>query len=385
MRSVIDNLLKIGRTLRHQATIVLVGLGLLLIGLAGCSVQNSSRTIRVTATPSATSILKSAGSEIAALATRPGGEVLARITRAPDNAYLETLTPIPTITDQPTVFLTSTPTLPPTATLPPTETSTPTSSPTAGPTSTPTATPTSPLPDLPELLIPPTISQTIRVPILMYHYVSTPPEDADKYRINLSVEPETFRAQMSWLKERGYRSTDLYEIIEILATGGEPPEKVVVITFDDGYLDNYEYAYPILEEFGYKGTFFIPTEFIDFGYDGYMTWDMIEEMAAKGHRFESHTKSHPDLAILERNDHVWQILGSQETLAAHIGYKPRFFAYPSGSYSDLTLEMVESLNIWAAVTTQGGLWRGFHDRYEWKRTRVSYGTTLKDFERVFID
>lgn len=217
----------------------------------------------------------------------------------------------------------------------------------------------------------------------MYHYVSTPPEDADKYRINLSVEPDRFRAQLQWLKDQGYETVDLYDVIEVLANSGDPLEKAVVITFDDAYIDNYEIAYPILEEFGYKGTFFVPTEFIDFGYEGYMTWAMIEEMAAAGHRFESHTKSHPDLSIMKRNDHVWQILGSQETLAAHVGYKPRFLAYPSGRYSDLTLEMVEKLSLWGAVTTQGGTWRGFHDRYEWKRTRVSFGTTLEDFETVF--
>ena len=369
----------------------LIGLGLFvtLVGVVGCSVQANTQPNQLPADPPPTNVLKNIAATVAAIPTRPGGEILARITRGPDNAYLETLTPIPTITSMGGIELSETTvamleeTLEAEETLLPTQTSTPPPTNTAIPTLAPNVTPTAPLPPLPEVLSPPLISQTIKVPILMYHYVSTPPEDANKYRVNLSVEPETFRAQMQWLKDRGYRTIDLYDVMEVLATGAEPPEKVVVLTFDDGYLDNYENAYPILEEFGFEGTFFIPTEFIDFGYEGYMTWEMIEEMAADGHRFESHTKNHPDLALLKRNDHVWQILGSQETLAAHLGYKPRFFSYPSGSYSDLTLEMVESLSIWAAVTTQGGTWRGFHDRYEWKRTRVSYGTTLGDFEKVF--
>jgi peptidoglycan/xylan/chitin deacetylase (PgdA/CDA1 family) len=349
-----------------------------LIALASCNVQTDTEINRSPITATSTSVLKEIAEKIPAISTRPGGEVLARITRGPDTAYLETLTPIPTITSSPTqqgIVGTETGTSAATATS--------TLTPTHLPTNTPTATPTAPLPPLPEVLVPSTISQTIKVPILMYHYVSSPPENADQYRVDLSVEPETFRAQLSWLKEHGYYTIDLYDVIEVLVTGDEPPEKAVVLTFDDGYIDNYEYAYPILEEFGFTGTFFIATEFIDFEYKGYMTWEMIEEMAAKGHRFESHTKSHPDLSILKRNGHVWQILGSQETLAAHIGYKPRFIAYPSGQYSDLTLEMVESLSLWAAVTTQGGTWRGFHDRYEWTRTRVSYGTTLSDFEQVF--
>ncbi len=351
------------------------------ISFTGCGVQSTPRV--VTATP--TLVLSEPVVTLTPIPTRPAGDILAQITRGPDNTFLATHTPIPTVTQSPTVDITNTPTqtIEPTETLDPTITPSPTVTETPLPTNTPTPTATPQLPDLPEVLQSPSISQTIRVPILMYHYVSEPPEDADKYRINLSVEPDRFRAQMQWLKDRGYESVDLYDVIEVLANSGEPLEKVVVITFDDAYIDNYEIAYPILEEFGYKGTFFVPTEFIDFGYEGYMTWEMIEEMAAAGHRFESHTKSHPDLSILKRNDHVWQILGSQETLAAHIGYKPRFLAYPSGRYSDLTLEMVETLSLWGALTTQGGTWRGFHDRYEWKRTRVSYGTTLKDFEVVF--
>ena len=242
--------------------------------------------------------------------------------------------------------------------------------------------PTPALPDLPSILPTPEISQTIRVPILMYHYVSTPPEDADKYRVNLSVEPDNFRQQMAYLHDNGVEVIDLYELTEYLVKSETPPDNAVILTFDDGYVDNYQFAYPILEEFGYKGTFFIVTEFVDRGFPQYMSWEMIEEMAAAGHRFESHTKTHPDLAILGYNDLVWQILGSQETLAAHLGYKPQYLSYPSGSYNEETLQMVESLSLWGAVTTKGGMWRGHHDRFEWTRTRISYGTTLEDLKKV---
>lgn len=368
--------------------LILVGLGL----VTACSVQNDLGANQLPPTPEPTSELEESVALLEARATKTAGEVLANITRAPDKLFLATFTPIPTVTSTSVPTEEPSPTPTQTATTAPTETPTELPTETQAPTkdsaevveqATNTAVPTPQLPSLPEILKSPSISQTIKVPILMYHYVSTPPEGADRYRVNLSVEPENFRAQLQWLKDRGYESVDLYDIIEVLATSDDAPEKWVVFTFDDGYVDNYEFAYPILEEFGYTGTFFIPTEFIDFGYEGYMTWEMIEEMAAKGHRFESHTKNHPDLSLLKRNDHVWQILGSQETLAAHLGYKPRFLSYPSGRYSDLTLEMVEALSLWGAVTTQGGTWRGFHDRYEWKRTRVSYGTTLRDFEKVF--
>ena len=216
----------------------------------------------------------------------------------------------------------------------------------------------------------------------MYHYLSDPPADADNYRINLSVTPDNFRAQLTYLRDNGFNVIDLYDVIEAVVNDTPLPEKPVVLTFDDGYVDNYEFAFPILEEFGFEATFFVVTEFIDIGYDAYMSWEMVEEMAAAGHRFENHSRNHPDLAIYGRDDLIWQILGPQETLAAHIGYKPQFIAYPGGSYSERTLEMVEELNLWGALTTKGGMWRGFHDRYEWPRTRISFGTTIADFDRA---
>lgn len=364
--------------------------GLALLGIwylgSGCATTTESSS-EETAVPTPSQTAE-------ALAQVDQDWLLAQVTRAPKLLELPTLTEIPTITATPRQTDTPIPTEAIRSTLDveaevtrfrrATQTPTPEPSPTEialdlGPTSTPA------LPNLPAILPTPFVTYTVRVPILMYHYVSTPPEDANKYRVNLSVEPDDFRQQMAFIREQGYQVIDLYDIIDPLVRSEEPPEKSVVLTFDDGYIDNYEIAFPILEEFGYTGTFFIVTEFVDFGVEGYMTWEMIEEMAAAGHRFESHTKSHPDLSNLKRSDLVWQILGSQETLAAHIGYKPQFLSYPSGRYNEETIELVEELSLWGAVTTRGGMWRSYYDRYEWTRTRVSYTTTLEDLEKVLID
>ena len=103
---------------------------------------------------------------------------------------------------------------------------------------------------------------------------------------------------------------------------------------------------------------------------------MIEEMAAAGMRIESHSKSHPDLSEAEYDELIWQILGSQETIAAHIGYTPRFFCYPGGRYDEETIEVLQELDFWGAVTTAGGIWHGHGDRYEWSRLRIRNTTTL---------
>lgn len=223
---------------------------------------------------------------------------------------------------------------------------------------------------------------TLRVPILMYHYLSVPPADADIYRTDLSVTPENFRQQMAYLAENGYTPIDFYQLSAAITAQTDLPDKPVLLTFDDGYLDNYENAFPILQEFGFTATFFIITDLADQGAPGYANWEQLKEMAAAGMRIESHTKNHPDLSTMGRDDVIFQVLGSQETIAAHIGYTPRYLCYPGGRYNAETMQILRELGLWGAVTTQGGAWHGFEERYEWDRQRMRYDTTMEQFARL---
>ncbi len=202
-------------------------------------------------------------------------------------------------------------------------------------------------------------SWTLKVPILMYHYISTPPDDADKYRTDLSVTPENFRKQMAYLADNGFETIDLYDLSLAITNKRELPPKPVIITLDDGYRDNYENAFPVLQEHGLKATFFVVTDFIDHNVRDYMSWDMVEEMSAAGMRIEPHSKTHADLTAREREDIVYEVLGSTETIAAHIGERPRFFCYPGGRYNETTLEVVAELDFWGAVTTASGDWHSY--------------------------
>ena len=288
-----------------------------------------------------------------------------------------------TVAQTPTVANTATPTHTATATHTPTQTATPTPTPTA--TGTPSHTP-NPLWKATATLPPPPlptpkegVSSTVRVPILMYHYISEPPEDADVYRVDLSVTPANFRAQMQYLVDNGHTPIDFYTLSRAIAQQEALPPKPVILTFDDGYADNYLNAYPILQEFSFVGTFFIPTEFIDTNRANHMTWPMIEEMTTAGHRFEPHARTHADLRGRESDYLIWEILGPQETLAAHIGYAPRYFSYPAGWYDENVLAMLQRLDFWGAVTTAGGATHGFENRYEWRRLRVRHNTPLAEF------
>lgn len=323
-----------------------------------------------------------------AVETRAVAGLASTATLTPSN----TATPLPSFTPIPTLTPTDLPAFVPMALadseataivsaaesatpLPATSTPVPTVIiPTATTTPSPTATPTPLLPTPSG-----TYSLTVRVPILMYHYVSDPPEGADKYRVDLSVSPANFRAQLQYLADNGFTTIDLYELSLAITGKRSLPPKPVILTFDDGYLDQYTNAFPMLQEFGFTGTFFIVTEFVDAANPAYMSWEMIEEMAAAGMHMEPHSRTHADLSEQPRDVLIWQILGSQETLAAHIGYTPRFFCYPGGRYDEDTIAILEELDFWGAVVTAGGKWHGFNDRYEWKRLRMRNTTTLPEF------
>lgn len=306
-----------------------------------------------------------------AIANTPTAEsnVLATVANTP------TIAPTATVTNSPTPTQTPSPTATATATQTPTPSITPNPLWTATATLPPTA--TSPPPPLPTPQD--GISTTVRVPILMYHYISVPPENADVYRVDLSVTPDKFRAQMQYLAGNGHTPIDFYALSRAITNHEPLPPKPVILTFDDGYLDSYEIAYPILQEFGFVATFFIPTEFIDNNRVGYLNWTMIEEMAAAGHRFEPHARTHSDLRARDDDYLIWEILGPQETLAAHIGYVPRYFSYPSGRYDENVLAMLHHLDFWGAVTTIPGAELDFENRFTWPRLRIRNNTPLGEF------
>jgi len=204
----------------------------------------------------------------------------------------------------------------------------------------------------------------------MYHYVSEPPADADIYRRDLSVTPERFAEHLSYLKEAGYTSITLDDLLYALTNGRSLPSRPVILTFDDGYADNYENAFPLLDLYGFSGHFFIITDFVNQGRDGYLSWPQIEEMAAAGHRFGSHSRDHPNLSNQSVDYLVWQSLGSNEAIEEHLGYHPRWIAYPSGEYDSQTIAVYHSAGYWGGLTIQQGITNSSDNIFELRRVRV---------------
>jgi peptidoglycan/xylan/chitin deacetylase (PgdA/CDA1 family) len=210
----------------------------------------------------------------------------------------------------------------------------------------------------------------IRVPILMYHYISTPPADADIYRVDLSVPPDLFRQHLAYLAAEGYTAITLGDLGAALAQGAPLPPRPVILTFDDGYADNYTAAFPLLREFGFTGTFFVMTAGPDLANPNYMTWHQIAEMAAANMQMQSHTRDHPDLRGRDYDFLVYQLLGAQESLVAHTGAAQHAFAYPAGHYDDAVRSFLRGLGVQQAVTTQHGALHTTDGALELSRVRV---------------
>ncbi|MCI0711905.1 MAG: polysaccharide deacetylase family protein, partial [Chloroflexi bacterium] len=216
----------------------------------------------------------------------------------------------------------------------------------------------------------------IRVPILMYHYVSELPPNADELRVGLTVSPQAFREQIQYLQANGYSTTSLYEIYLALNHGIPLPQHPVVLTFDDGYIDHYATVFPILQAHNFTGTFFISTEFADTNRPGHMSWEQITQMANAGMSMESHTKTHADLRERNPDFLVYEIAGSIESLWSHIGREPRMFAYPYGHYDDNSLRLLETTRVLQAVTTQPGIYHTTDNNLLMQRMRVTNETGI---------
>lgn len=210
----------------------------------------------------------------------------------------------------------------------------------------------------------------IRVPILMYHYVSPLPPNADDVRRELSVTPEQFRAHIEYLFYEGFSAISMYDLNDALLTGATLPHKPIVLTFDDGYVDHFTNVLPVLQEFGYRGTFFIITGQADANNPNYLSWEQIGQMADAGMDMEPHTKNHISLRERSYDTLIYEMLGSIESLEAYTGRQPHIFSYPVGQYDDATLAVAQTLPIWRAVTTEAGRLHTTDNRLQMTRVRV---------------
>lgn len=213
------------------------------------------------------------------------------------------------------------------------------------------------------------------IPVLNYHQVE--PKDGNP----LTLWPEQFEAQMEYLAAEGYTTITIDEMMDALENGTSLPEKSVIITFDDGYADNYEYAYPILKKYGFKATIFLIYDFTN-TYPNYLTWDQVAEMKDSGLiHFESHTMTHANLAELTSVDELrHEIADSHDLLSEKLGYDMHYIAYPGGRVNEEIERITSAAGYRGGFTVHYGLSTPAEGRYQMDRIPI-FGANMHTLTR----
>jgi peptidoglycan/xylan/chitin deacetylase (PgdA/CDA1 family) len=240
-------------------------------------------------------------------------------------------------------------------------------------------------PDAPLAAVPPAVSGAFSaappgerryIPILMYHYVRYVDAGVDPLGYNLSVTPEQFDAQLGWLRAAGYEAVRMDAVAACVRGVGPCPARGVALTFDDGYMDAYTDALPILQRHGYTATFYIVSGFV--GQPGYMGWDEIRALRNAGMEIGAHSVSHPDLTSLGLEDLRLQVGESGAAIASALGQPVQSFCYPAGRFSPTVAAVVAEAGFSSATTTNPDGPQG--DPFALPRLRISGGLSHEGFQ-----
>ena len=210
-------------------------------------------------------------------------------------------------------------------------------------------------------------NESATVVILMYRSLLKDPARHGKY----VVSPDLFESDLKYLKEHGYSFVGIQELIDFVYSGAPLPKKSVVITFDDGYYNNYLYAYPLLEKYDAKMVISVIGKYTDL-YDGekpnayysHVTWDMINEMLASGrveignHTYSMHTNGERRGSKKikgETDEHYSKILTEdigklQAEMFEHTGTYPSVYTYPFGAISNASFGIIADMGFLASLS-----------------------------------
>lgn len=216
-------------------------------------------------------------------------------------------------------------------------------------------------------------NESIDIILLNYHKI-------DYYDSPLSVTPPEFEQQMSYFKTYNFHVVSLDQVYDCLEKGEKLPSKPVVITFDDGYLDNYTYAYPILQKYKFPATIFVITDLV--GKKGYINWTQAKEMSENGIAIESHTVKHRPLSTQDNDSVMKELTKSREIIEKKIGSSVKYVAYPEGYYNELIKRLVKEAGYRGGLTIRHGTANKDSDPYALERIPIFHtNATIRDFMR----
>ena len=213
----------------------------------------------------------------------------------------------------------------------------------------------------------------------------------------VTVTPEVFEKQMEHLSKSGYKTLTLDELLSYINGDLIPKQKAVAVTFDDGWLDNYIYAFPVIEKYRIHASIFIitgrtekasenPTQIpsyipthkesklmIEKGEEQrvLLNWELIKKMSATGLvAFYSHTKSHKKCSALPENELSEELYGSKQALEKKLGKGCPYLCWPYGDYNSAAVRVARDAGYKALFTIELGVVKRGDDPFAVKRIVV---------------
>ena len=215
------------------------------------------------------------------------------------------------------------------------------------------------------------------VSILMYHYVEPETSAQSSMRRSLSVTPENLAKQARWLYENDFKTLTLSQYFALVAEGDDIPAKSVIMTFDDGYIDFFENAAPILNRYNMTATIFIIADSV--GYPAYMDWDQIKILSEQGFEFGSHSMSHPNLRTLQEEALAEELVESKQKIEEKIGKSVNFLCYPMGFFDKRAEDATRDAGYKGGITTVNGYMVSNKNMYEIPRFRITHTMSEEGF------
>lgn len=216
---------------------------------------------------------------------------------------------------------------------------------------------------------------TVCIPILLYHHIGMS-SVGNQYMIS----PEMFSDQMRLLHDLGYQTITTTDLLRSIEDGADLPSQPILITFDDGNLDNYTYAYPIMWSYGFVGVEYLVGNYIDA--EQYMTTQQIVELIEAGWEMGSHGMSHVNLVNAPPQERFYEIHKSRIFLEQKFGTSFTSFAYPYGEFDTGVMNAVYDAGYKTGMGLGYGSIQRHRDQYALHRIAIKGTYDLEFFESL---
>ncbi|CAN7246799.1 polysaccharide deacetylase family protein [Paenibacillus sp. LjRoot56] len=226
---------------------------------------------------------------------------------------------------------------------------------------------------MPNGVVAPSASSKVSIPVLNYHSVTIDPGNV------VVISPAKLEAQMKYLHDHGYTPISLATFINLIEnkSGFAAPDKPVLLTFDDGYVDNVEEAMPILAKYKFPATLFMSPGMVEDA--GYLNWEQATQLQEAGWDIQPHGMTHPHLPKLSAEQQAYEITEARKLIEEKLGTQADVFCYPYGEYNQTTVKLLKEHGFRYAFTIDQGYTTNQQSPYLLKRLFINGEESLKVF------